>query len=231
MPRGGGGPPRAQGRGLNDVTHLDAENRGGAVPRAKSVLLLLSVALCAALVVALLFFEGPPARTRLPADAPRPADVPRPPLSLPSGEGAWMVVSAAGGGFDGKGLGAVAANSSGEVAAALPAEPTEAWRFSCKTRLGDEDLRGLARAVSAARAQEWAGRYTDPENPDGCCDQIGYVLELRRRGPGGDEQVYAASWYGASAGRLPEDLRALQEAAESVRAKALDGCQGTSAAR
>jgi hypothetical protein len=160
----------------------------------RSVLLLLSGVLCAALVVTLLFFRGPasPAPPAGGGGVVASHEV-KPPLLLRPGEGAWMVVSIVGGGFSGKGEGVVAANSSGQVVAAPPHDPPARARFSCGARLTAEELHELARAVSSARAHEWERQYVDPKNPDACCDQFGYVLELHQRRPGGGEQVYGAS--------------------------------------
>jgi len=152
------------------------------------------------------------------------------PLSLPLEENAWLVVSIIGGGFDGKGMGVVAANSMGEVAAGATTGPPES-HFSCRTGFTDEELRKLARVVSSARGREWAKQYADPKNPDGCCDQFSYLLELHNRQPGGGEQVYAASWYDSSAYLLPKDLTALHEVVTSIKAKAVNGCENGPAAR
>jgi hypothetical protein len=141
-----------------------------------------------------------------------------------------MVLSVVGGGFDGKGMGVIAADSSGAVLAAPPHTPP-AVVFSCKARLADEELHELARAVSSAREQEWAREYVHAQNPDGCCDQLAYALELHKRLAGGGEQVYAATWYEGSAPLLPKDLGTLQEAVSRLRKKVLDNCEGTPNAR
>lgn len=201
-------------------------------PGTRAALLLLSGVLCVALVAVFLFFERPDAPSPQPRGGGEGASGGvKPPLSLPPGEGAWMVVSFVGGGFDGRGEGVVAVNSAGELVAAPPHAPPAEGRFSCRAQLTGGELQGLARAVASARAHEWERKYVDPKNPDACCDQFDYVLELRGRRPGDGEHVYAASWYEGSAHSRPKDLAALQEAVERVRAKAFGDCGAAPAAR
>jgi hypothetical protein len=196
------------------------------------MLMLVGIS-CAALAFILIFSSGSPLHTLPPAGggaaggngynvADRSQS--KPPLTLPLNEGAWLVVSIVGGGFDGKGMGDMAANSSGEVVATAPSAPQER-HFSCKTRLADEELRQLASVVSSARGREWVARYADPKSPDGCCDQYSYLLELHQRQPGGGEQVYTVSWYDSSTYLLPKDFTALHEAVTAVKTKALKGCE------
>lgn len=140
------------------------------------------------------------------------------------------MVSIIGGGFDGKGMGGVAANSSGKVVVASPSAHQE-LHFSCESRLADEELHELANVVSSAQGRKWVKRYVDPKNPDGCCDQFSDLLELHRRQPGGGEQVHIVSWYDSSTYLLPKDLTALQEAVNRVKTKAFNNCGSTPGVR
>jgi hypothetical protein len=113
------------------VLTFAVEARDGGGRRMKSGWLLLLVAAFAALALALLFLKGAPSPAPPAGGGAAAGDGSRtgaqtelrPPLSLPLDEGAWMVVSTVGGGFDGKGKGVVAANSSGKWLRLRPPRP------------------------------------------------------------------------------------------------------------
>ncbi|MBA3767767.1 MAG: hypothetical protein H0W99_12430 [Acidobacteria bacterium] len=145
-------------------------------------------------------------------------------LSLPAREGAWLIISYAGGGPAGKSDGGVIINSEGNVAAGGPSRLGE-FRLSCKAQLSADELRQFEQRVLSAHPITWRERYTEPMSPDGCCDQYSYMLELQRRKPDGTKQIQTTSWYDSSAFLRPEDLASIHEAAIRIKNDTLKRCQ------
>jgi hypothetical protein len=145
-------------------------------------------------------------------------------LSLPPGEGAWLIISYAGGGPAGNISGGVVITSEGKVAAGGPSRLDE-FRLSCKEQLSADDLRSFEQRILSTHPLTWSQRYTATGSPDGCCDQFSYMLELQRRKPDGTKQIHTTSWYDSSAFMRPEELSAMHEAAMSIKNDALNRCK------
>ncbi|MGI9105891.1 MAG: hypothetical protein ACR2G4_06550 [Pyrinomonadaceae bacterium] len=144
-------------------------------------------------------------------------------LALPSKEGAWMIVSGAGGGSTGDVGGGVVITSQGDVAAGGLARAEE-FRLSCTSQSTADDLRAVEQVILLAKPSVWNARYVDPKNPDGCCDQLGYSFELHLRKADGTEQIYSTFWYDSSMYLLPKDIPSIYEAAMTIKSKVLAGC-------
>ncbi len=145
-------------------------------------------------------------------------------LSLPSEENSWMVKIDAAGGFIGNVIGGAVTTSQGNVAAGGSAQIGK-FRYDCKAQLSVEELRRLEQAVLLVKPSSWKEHYIDPKNPDACCDQVGYGLQLFRRKKDGTEMTYSASWYDSSTYLLPADLTALHETMQAIQDKTLKECQ------
>ncbi len=145
-------------------------------------------------------------------------------LSLPIEENSWMVKIGAAGGFVGNTIGGAVITSQGNVAAGGSA-PIGKFHYNCKAQLSVEELRRLEQAVLLVKPSSWKEHYINPRNPDACCDQVSYDLELFRRKKDGTEVIYGASWYDSSTYLLPADLMALHEMIQAIQDKTLKGCQ------
>lgn len=72
----------------------------------------------------------------------------------------------------------------------------------------------------------WRARYVDPQNPDGCCDQFSFQLELELRGSAGEPpQTYTTGWHQESQKLLPKDLTEMVRAATAAHESALNNCK------
>lgn len=128
------------------------------------------------------------------------------PAVLPPDKDAWIVQIVVSGGFSGRGKGDVSVSSDGSAACSLPDAP-------CKSDLTPELLKWLGESVREAKPEKW-GDFSGHT----CSDCYGTLLILRRRGKGGAEQVYTASWDGISAKDVPADVKRIYENASKVAA-------------
>lgn len=136
---------------------------------------------------------------------------------LPAERGAWLILIRTSGGMRGRGMGNRAINSQGVIAySASGSNP----RYAAGEPVPVESLRRIERAVRAVNLSQWRERYFQPNNPYGCCDQINFSLELRRRTVNGMQQRFRTAWYSGSANLRPRDLAELYDAAMSIRRNA-----------
>ena len=171
--------------------------------------------------------------TVLPAQggqsAPRPASGKKAAAQVrPPGRGkvtAWRLKLTSSGGISGRGGGEVTITSRGEVVAGRPALGGQLGP-SCEGKLRPAQLRALGQAVLSARPAAWRPRYVDPQNPDGCCDQFNYQLELELSGPAGaPPQTYTTGWHDESRKLLPKELGQMVRAAMSAHQSTLNDCK------
>jgi hypothetical protein len=129
------------------------------------------------------------------------------------------------GGISGRGGGEVTITSRGEVVARRPPAGAQVGP-SCDGVLSPSQLRAIRQAVLAARPAAWRARYVDPQNPDGCCDQFSYQLELElNSSAGAPPQTYATGWHEESRRLLPKDLGELVRAATTAHQQTLTNCK------
>lgn len=145
-------------------------------------------------------------------------------LPLLSAEGSWLLILTTGGGFSGNGSGGVVVNSQGSAAAGKTPYQLEEFQFSCKSQLSAEEMRSIEQMVLSAKPSSWKEHYINPQNPDACCDQVGYNFELHYRKADGSEKIYTASWYDSGAYLLPADLTAICETIQAIQYKTLREC-------
>lgn len=138
---------------------------------------------------------------------------------------AWRLKLSSSGGFSGRGGGEVSITSRGEVVAGRPPVSTQVAP-ACEGKLRPTQLRALSRAVSAARPATWRKRYIDPQNPDGCCDQFSFQLELElKRSAAAPPQSYTTGWHEGAAKFLPKELREILTAATAAHQHTLENCK------
>lgn len=185
-----------------------------------------ALALCGLLGTAVFFINRSPLTFNNPSEskAVSPSTYPPGMLPLPSAEASWLLILTTGGGFIGNGSGGVVVNSQGSAAAGKPPDKIGDFQFSCKSQLSAEEMRSIEQMVLSAKPSSWKENYINPKNPDACCDQVGYDLELHYRKMDGTEKIYAASWYETSSDVLPADLMALYETIQAIQYKTLNKC-------
>ena len=138
---------------------------------------------------------------------------------------AWRLKLTSSGGISGRGGGEVTITSRGEVVAGRPPAGGQLGP-SCEGKLRPSRLRAIAQAVLSARPAAWRTRYVDPQNPDGCCDQFSYQLELELSSSAGARpQTYTTGWHEGSRKLLPKELREMVIAATSAHQYTLDNCK------
>jgi len=138
---------------------------------------------------------------------------------------AWRLKLTSSGGISGRGGGEVIITSRGEVVAGRPPVANQVGP-SCKGRLRPSRLRAISRAVLSARPATWRARYVDPQNPDGCCDQFSYQLELEMNSSAdAPPQTYTTGWHEESRRLLPKELREILSAAMTAHQHTLDNCK------
>ncbi len=193
----------------------------------KSPLTVTALALCGVLGTVVFFINRSPLTSNSQSGSKPISHIPYPPgmLPLPSAEASWLLILTTGGGFSGNGSGGIVVNSQGSAAAGKQPDKLGEFQFSCKSQLSAEEMRSIEQMVLSAKPSSWKEKYINPKNPDGCCDQVGYDLELHYRKAGGTEKIYAASWYDDSgAYLLPADLTALYKTIEAIQYKTLREC-------
>ena len=179
------------------------------------------------LILILLLAAGLPAQGGQPAtksdsNKKAAAQVRRPARLKVSG---WSLKLTSSGGFSGRGGGEVTITSRGEVVATRPPVANQVGP-SCKGRLRPAQLRAMSRAISSARPAAWRARYVDPQNPDGCCDQFSYQLELEVKGSAdAPARTYTTGWHEGSRELLPKELREILRAATTAHQHTLDNCK------
>lgn len=147
----------------------------------------------------------------------------RPPVR--SKVSAWRLKLTSSGGISGRGGGEVTINSRGEVVSVRPPAGGRVGP-SCAGKLRPSQLRALGRAVLSAKPAAWRTRYVDPQNPDGCCDQFSFQLELElNRSAGAPPQTYTTGWHEGSRELLPQELREMLRAATDAHQSALNNCK------
>ena len=138
---------------------------------------------------------------------------------------AWRLKLTSSGGFSGRGGGEVVITSGGEVVAGRPPAGNQVGP-SCKGRLRPSQLRALGQAILSARPAAWRARYVDPRNPDGCCDQFSFQLELEtKRGAGAPSQTHTTGWHEESRRLLPKEIGEILRLATAAHQHALDNCK------
>lgn len=185
-----------------------------------------ALALCGVLGTAVFFINRSPSTFNNRSESKPVSPSPYPPgmLPLPSAEGSWLLILTTGGGFSGNGSGGVVVNSQVSAAAGKTPYQLEEFQFSCESQLSAEEMRSIEQMVLSAKPSSWKENYINPKNPDGCCDQFGYDLELHYRKADGTEKIYAASWYDSGSYLLPADLMALYETMQAIQYKMLREC-------
>lgn len=137
----------------------------------------------------------------------------------------WRLKISSSGGISGRGGGEVTITSRGAVVARRPSAGGPVGP-SCEGVLRPAQLRAIKQAVSSARPAAWRARYVDPKNPDGCCDQFSFQLELElNSSAGAPPQTYTTGWYEESRKLLPKDLGELVRAATTAHEHTLNHCK------
>jgi hypothetical protein len=123
----------------------------------------------------------------------------------------WEVRLVTTGGFTGGGAGGILVRSDGaaELLQRNPARGDPPHTSVCQVRLTTAELADLEEAMRTARPADWHDRYVVPENPNGCCDMLGWQLSVERAESGKVERS-ATFWYDDAAPRLPRDLQSLR---------------------
>lgn len=120
----------------------------------------------------------------------------------------WRIEVATSGGLTGRGIGAYAIDSDGNITI------VSADRRTCETRAAAEELYRIEALLAATDPRRWDDSYA-PD--DRCCDRIEYTLTLEE--PSG---TYTTEWIDAPLPR-PESLVALTDAivggTDSVRTR------------
>jgi hypothetical protein len=124
----------------------------------------------------------------------------------------WLLVVATEGGFMGMGKGGVEVRSSGQMYVSPYAGP------KCEYQLQADDIEHLREAVRTSRPRYWKPRYVRADNPNGCCDQISWLLFLNT-GSGRAELRYATGWFDDSRKLAPMDAQRLHAAALALTRK------------
>lgn len=135
----------------------------------------------------------------------------------------WTLLTRAGGGFSGEITGSVLITSNGDVVAE---GPHRQQKLGCVKRptLKPEDLAGLKQIITSAHPAAWKLHYALPTNSGGCCDQIGYSLDLLLHKEDGSDQRHTTSWYESSIEMRPGDLKILHAKAVAIQQNALSKC-------
>lgn len=179
------------------------------------------------IILVLLLSTGLPAQVSRPAPSPasgkKAAARARPQGRVKVSD--WRLKLTSSGGISGRGGGEVTINSRGEVVAVRPpagGRPGPA----CEARLRPSQLRALGQAVLSARPAAWRALYVDPQNPDGCCDQFSYQLELElNSSSGASPRTYTTGWHEGSWKLLPKEIGEMLSAAMAAHQRALDSCK------
>lgn len=138
---------------------------------------------------------------------------------------AWRLKLTSSGGFSGRGGGEVSITSRGEVVAGGPPAANRVGP-SCKGRLRPAQLRALNQAISSARPAAWRARYVDPKNPDGCCDQFSFQLELEvNRSANAPSQTYTTGWHQESQRLMPKEIREILRLTTAAHQHTLENCK------
>lgn len=179
------------------------------------------------IILVLLLSTGLPAQSSRPAPRPASGTKAAADTRTPGRArvGDWRLKLTSSGGISGRGGGEVTINSRGEVVAVRPAAGGRPGP-SCETRLRPSQLRALGRAVLSAKPAAWRARYVDPQNPDGCCDQFSYQLELElSSASGASPRTYTTGWHEGSRKLLPKEIAEMLSAATAAHQHALDNCK------
>ena len=179
------------------------------------------------LILILLLAAGFPAQggrsARKSDSGKKPAAQARPPARPKVS--AWRLKLTSSGGFSGRGGGEVIITSRGEVVAGRPPVANQVGP-PCKGRLRPTQLRAISRAVLSARPTAWRARYVDPQNPDGCCDQFSFHLELElNTAKDAPSQTYTTGWHEGARRFLPKEIKEILTAATSAHQHTLDNCK------
>jgi hypothetical protein len=138
-------------------------------------------------------------------------------LALALGQGSaekpeWRVELRSSGGFTGRGGGGVVVQADGTVEL-IAAGPLRGSRVEpgCKVQMPDK-ITPVADALQRLEPAAWRERYTARGNPDGCCDQFQWDLEVTRAAGNSSAAPLRTSWIGEPAPELPPDLSRLRTA-------------------